>query len=57
MPVRPAGFTIDANMKIVPTDEVYFNKPSKEFELAVIFWNAEAARTGSTQQALPTNLQ
>lgn len=51
------GFTIDANMKIVPKDEVYFNKPSKEFELAVIFWNAEAARTGSTQQALPANLQ
>jgi hypothetical protein len=50
------GFTIDANMKIIPKNEVYFNKQSKEFDLAVIFWNTEAARTGSTQQPLPTNL-
>jgi len=51
------GFTIDANMKITEKNIVYFNKQSKEFELAVMFWNTEAARTGSTQQPLPANLQ
>jgi hypothetical protein len=50
------GFTIDANMKVIPKDIKYFNKESHEFDLAVIFWNTEAARTGSTQQPLPGNL-
>lgn len=50
------GFTIDANMKIIPKDIKYFNKESHEFDLAVIFWNTEAAQPGSTQQPLPGNL-
>lgn len=51
------GFTIDANMKIVPREPVYFNKESPEFDLSVAFWNAEASSPGSTQQPLPTNVR
>lgn len=48
------GFTIDANMQVVPKDTVYFNKESSEFDLAVAFWNAESDRADSTQKHLPT---
>jgi hypothetical protein len=50
------GFTIDANMKVIPKDVKYFNKESNDFDLAVAFWNAEASRTGSNEQPLPGNL-
>ncbi len=50
------GFTIDANMKVVPNDTKYFNKESSDFDLAVAFWNAEASASGSTQHPLPENL-
>jgi hypothetical protein len=50
------GFTIDANMKVLPKDARYFNKESSEFDLAVAFWNAEATTGGSTQHTLPENL-
>lgn len=50
------GFTIDANMHVIPNDPKYFNKESHEFDLAILFWNTEAAQTGSTQKPLPENL-
>jgi hypothetical protein len=50
------GFTIDATMRVIPDDPKYFNKESSEFDLAIIFWNSEAARSGSTQKPLPENL-
>jgi hypothetical protein len=51
------GFTVDANMKVIAKDIRYFNKESTTFDLAVAFWNAEAAgETDSTQHPLPANL-
>ncbi len=53
------GFTIDAQMKVTPKDIVYFNQESPSFDLAIAFWNAEAAGPSSVstnQQQLPGNL-
>jgi len=47
------GFTIDANMQVIPKNTIYFNKESSEFDLAVAFWNAESDQSGSTQKHLP----
>jgi hypothetical protein len=51
------GFTIDGAMKVIAKDTKSFNKESKDFDLAVMFWNAEAAAPGSTEKPLPTNLR
>jgi hypothetical protein len=50
------GFTIDANMQVIPKEPTYFNKESGDFDLAVAFWNAESSQPGNTQQPLPSNL-
>jgi hypothetical protein len=50
------GFTIDANLKIIPKEPVYFNKESSDFDLSVAFWNAESSQPGSAQQPLPDNI-
>jgi hypothetical protein len=50
------GFTVDAKMQIVEKDPIYFNKESKDFDLALAFWNAEAASSGGAQQPLPDAL-
>jgi len=47
------GLVFDANLKVTPTDITYFNKQSKDFELAVAYWNTAAERQGSTQRHMP----
>jgi len=51
------GFTIDAQMQVIPEEPVYYNKESKDFDLGVAFWNAESANSGGAQSPLPDTLR
>jgi hypothetical protein len=51
------GFTIDANMQVVAKEPIYYNKESKDFDLAVAFWSGEAANSGGAQTPLPDALR
>lgn len=54
------GFSLDGALKVTPKQPRLFNKQSRDFELAVTFWNAEASGANPSspnQQQLPGNLR